>query len=187
VTDARAGLRRLASNPVLVGHGLGALLAMKVAATDEVGGLVLISPPLPRELRGPPETHRLREVPPVFGRDLLGWAGLPEQIRRLNPDLSIADVLRVQHLMGAESGAARRAMLAGVSVDREALMRLPRLVIGAGLDRLVPAADAERVAEWLEAEYLPFGAHSHYGTVIGEASYRQVADGIRGFLESYRL
>ena len=185
--DVRAGLARLGPNPVLVAHGLGALLAMKAAESAAVGGIVLISPPLPRELRGPPEAHRLRQVPSVFRRDLVGWAGMPEQIRRLNPDLSIADVLRVQHMLGQESGAARRAMLSGVPVDREALMRLPRLVVGAGLDRLFPEGESERVATWLEADYQPFGAHSHYGTVIGEESFRQVADAIRGFLEAHRL
>ena len=185
--DVAAGLARLGPNPVLVAHGLGALLAMKAAETLPVGGLVLISPPLPRELRGSIEAHRMREVPSVFRRDLVGWAGMPEQIRRHNPDLSIADVLRVQHMMGQESGAVRRAMLAGVSVDQEALGGVPRLVIGAGLDRFFPEGESERLAGWLDAEYLPFGAHSHYGTVIGEESYRQVADAIRAFLEAHRL
>jgi pimeloyl-ACP methyl ester carboxylesterase len=185
--DVRAGIARLGSNPVVVGHGLGALLALKAAETAPIGGLVLISPPLPGELRGPIQAHRLREVPAVFRRDLVGWAGLPEQLRRQNPDLSIADVLRVQHMMGQESGDARRAMLTGIGVDRAALDGLPRLVVGAGLDRLFPEGESERVAAWLEAEYLPFGAHSHYGTVIGEESYRQVADAIRGFLEAHRL
>jgi hypothetical protein len=51
----------------------------------------------------------------------------------------------------------------------------------------VPADDAERLATWLEAEYEPFGAHSHYGLIVGEEGYTQVADAIRGFLEAHRL
>ena len=78
-------------------------------------------------------------------------------------------------------------MLAGVSVDREALSGLPRLVIGAGLDRLFPEGESDRLAQWLGAEYMPFGAHSHYGVVVGEESYRQVAEAVRGFLEAHRL
>lgn len=187
VQDVRAGLARLGPHPVVFGHGLGALLALKVAERGGCGGLVLISPPLPRELRPPVEPHRLREVPDVFKRDFLGWAGLPERIRRANPDLSADDVIRVQHLMGHESGAARRAMLAGISVDREALGQLPILVIGAGLDRLFPEPASERLAEWLGAEFQPFGAHSHYGLVLGEAGHRQVADAIRAFMEAHRL
>ena len=53
-------------------------------------------------------------------------------------------------------------------------------MIGAGLDRQVPEPDTERLAEWLGAEYEPFGAHSHYGLVVGEKSYQQVAEAIRG-------
>jgi hypothetical protein len=46
---------------------------------------------------------------------------------------------------------------------------------------------AEQVAAWLGAEYEPFGAHSHYGLMVGEQSHQQVADAIRGFLEANRL
>ena len=47
--------------------------------------------------------------------------------------------------------------------------------------------DSERLADWLDAGYEPFAAHSHYGLVVGENSYQQVADAIRGFLEANRL
>ena len=67
------------------------------------------------------------------------------------------------------------------------MAEVPRLVIGAGLDRTVPLADAERLADWLGAEYEPFGAHSHFGLVMGEGSFQQVADAIRAFLETHRL
>ena len=79
-------------------------------------------------------------------------------------------------------------MLAGVPVDRRGARRTsPRLVIGGGLDRTVSLDDSERLAEWLDADYEPFGAHSHYGLVLGENSYQQVAESIRGFLETHRL
>jgi alpha-beta hydrolase superfamily lysophospholipase len=99
-------------------------------------------------------------------------------------------VLKIQHLLGQkphEAGAARRQMLAGVPVDRRVLAEIPRLVIGGGLDRLVSLEDTERLADWLGAEYEPFGAHSHFGLVAGESSHQQVAEGIRAFLETHRL
>ncbi|MDX6636687.1 MAG: hypothetical protein QOJ01_198, partial [Solirubrobacterales bacterium] len=37
------------------------------------------------------------------------------------------------------------------------------------------------------AAYEPFAAHSHYGLVLGESSYQQVAESVRGFLETNRL
>jgi hypothetical protein len=51
----------------------------------------------------------------------------------------------------------------------------------------VPEPLSEAVATWLGADYEPFGAHSHYGLIVGEESYQQVAEAIRGFLEANRL
>jgi hypothetical protein len=48
-------------------------------------------------------------------------------------------------------------------------------------------ADSERLADWLGATFEPFAAHSHYGLVLGETSYLQVADAVRGFLDMNRL
>ncbi len=152
--------------------------------------MILISSELPRELRPAARPYELREIPEVYGRSVIGWETLPEKLLRDHRDLTLADVLRIQHLLGQkphEAGAARRQMLAGVSVDRRGVEAVPRLVIGGGLDQAVPLDDAERLAEWLDAEYEPFGAHSHYGLVLGEASHQQVAEAIRAFLETNRL
>ena len=185
--DVEAGLRALSRPPVVIGHGLGALLAMKVAERQPVQGLVLLSPALPRPIRPEPPSHVVRLVPPIFRRELIGWAGPPEAIQKVHPDLTLRDVMRVQHLLAAESGAARRQMLEGVTVDRELLAGIPSLVIGAGVDRMFPEAESERLAEWLGADYQPFGAHSHYGLVLGEDAFEQVVDTIRSFLEHNRL
>ena len=72
-------------------------------------------------------------------------------------------------------------------VDRGALPDVPRLVIAGGLDTYIPEHEVERLAEWLDAPFEPFGAHSHYGLVLGEQSYLQVAETLRAFLETNRL
>jgi len=188
--DVVAALTRLGPTTVAIGHGLGGLLALKAAERMPIAGLILVSSELPRDLRPPAEPHMLREVPDVFGRSQVGWSTLPEKLQREHRDLTIGDVLRIQHLLGQkphESGRARRQVLVGVPIDRRPFQEIPRLVIGGGLDRVVPEPDSERLAEWLGAEYEPFGAHSHYGLVLGEQSFQQVAEAIRGFLEANRL
>lgn len=190
VDDVAAALNRLGPTTVAIGHGMGGLLILKAASLAPLGGLILLSPEPPAEVREPAEPHELREVPDVYGRSRIGWSTLPERLQRDHRDLTIADVLRIQHLLGQkphESGRARRAVLAGVSVDPRPFAEIPRLVIGAGLDQIVPEPTSEAVAAWLGAEYEPFGAHSHFGLVVGEQSHAQVADAIRSFLEVNRL
>jgi pimeloyl-ACP methyl ester carboxylesterase len=169
---------------------MGALLALKAAEQAPIGGLILLAPEPPAAIRPPAPAHELRDVPEVYGRARIGWSTLPEKLQRDHRDLTIADVLRIQHLLGQkphESGRARRSVLAGVAIDPTPFAEIPRLVIGGGLDQVVPEPMAERVAEWLGADYEPFGAHSHYGLIVGEQSHQQVADAIRGFLEANRL
>lgn len=185
--DAVAGYEALERPAVVVGHGMGGLLALKLAEGRDIDALILISGAIPSPLRPVPPPHVVRLVPAIYQGELIDWAGSVEQVQRQNQDLTIDDVRRIQHLMGAESGAARRQMLAGVHVDRDELPDVPMLVIGAGLDHQFSEADSERLAEWLGAEYQPFGAHSHYGAVLGEQSFDQVAETIRLFLEHHRL
>jgi pimeloyl-ACP methyl ester carboxylesterase len=190
VEDVGASMDRLGPNVVVIGHGMGGLLGLKAGERRPTSGIVLLSAELPGDLRPHAQPHEIREVPELFGRSLLGWETLPEKLQRDHRDLSLADVLRIQHLMGQkphDSGRARRSMLRGVRIDPEAFSAIPRLVIGGGLDRAVPLADSERLAEWLDAEFEPFAAHSHYGLILGESSYLQVADRVRLFLESHRL
>ena len=188
--DVVAAMERLGPTTVAIGHGMGGLLTMKAAERLPISALILLSSELPRDLRMSARQHELREIPDVYGKATIGWETLPEKLQRDHRDLTIADVLRIQHLLGQkphESGQARRQVLQGVSVDRAAFADLPKLVIGAGLDRYVPEAGSERLADWLGADYEPFGAHSHYGLVLAEQGFQQVAESIRGFLETHRL
>jgi pimeloyl-ACP methyl ester carboxylesterase len=190
VDDVAAAMERLGPNVVAAGHGMGGLLVLKAAERHPTSGLILIAAELPGDLREPTPIHMIREVPELYGPSLLGWATLPEKLQRDHRDLTLADVLRIQHLMGQkphESGRARRAMLRGIRVDASRLADAPRLVIAGGLDRVVSLDVAERLAAWLDADFEPFGAHSHYGLILGEYGYNQVADSIRGFLEAHRL
>jgi pimeloyl-ACP methyl ester carboxylesterase len=188
--DVVAAFDRLGPTTVAIGHGMGGLLALKAAERVAISAIVLIAPELPRDLRPPARPYQLREVPEVYGRSVIGWETLPEKLLRDQRDLTLADVLRIQHLLGQKphaSGMARRQVLAGIPVDRRVVSEIPRLVISGGLDRATTLDDAERLTEWLYAEYEPFGAHSHYGLIQGEHSYQQVAEAVRTFLETHRL
>jgi alpha-beta hydrolase superfamily lysophospholipase len=188
--DVAAAMTRLGPGVVVVGHGMGGLLALKAAERQPLAGLILIASELPRDLRQPSQAHEIRDVPDVYGRSLLGWETLPEWLQRDNRDLTLDDIKRIQHLLGQkphESGRARRTMLRGVAVQPARLPAVPRLVVAGGLDRAVDLDTSEEFANWLGAEFEPFAAHSAYGLILGEQSFGQVADAVRGFLEMHRL
>jgi pimeloyl-ACP methyl ester carboxylesterase len=187
IDDVLAGADLMPRPPIVIGHGMGGLLAMRVAQERPLSALILLSPALPAQLLEPPPAHMVRLLPRQYRRELLGWDGPIDVLQRQNPDLTTEDVMRVQHMMGAESGAARRQMLEGVEVELERLPDVPRLVIGAGLDRFFSEGDSERLAEWLGAAYQPYGARSHYGLVIGEQSHEPVVEAIRTFIEVNRV
>jgi pimeloyl-ACP methyl ester carboxylesterase len=187
IEDVVAGAEMMSRPPMVIGHGMGGLLALCLATRHPISALILISPALPSQLLDPPPPHVVRLLPREYRRELIGWDGQPEALQRQSSDLTLADVLRIQHLMGAESGKARRQMLEGVAVELADLPQVPKLVIGGGEDRFFAAADSERLAEWLSAEYEDFGEHSHYGLVAGEESYEPVAERVRAFIESHRL
>ena len=190
VEDVVSVMEKLGPTTVSIGHGMGGLLALKAAERYPVGAIVLLDSELPRDLRPPVRPHELREIPDVYGRDHIGWETLPEKLQRENRDLTIEDVIRLQHLFGQkphESGLAKREIMEGIPIDRARLAGVPILVVGAGLDGTSAATGASRLADWLGGTYEPFGAHSHYGLIIGEQSYQQVADGVRAFLETHRL
>lgn len=188
--DVVAAMERLGPSVVPVGHGLGGLLVLKALERAPAAGYALVAPELPAQLRDPARPLVVRDVPDAYGKAVIGWETLPEKLLREHRDLTLTDVLRIQHLMGQkpyESGRARREVLQGVPVDPGALPDVPRLVVAAGLDERVAEPDVERLAAWLDAQYEPFGAHSHFGLVLGEQGYLQVAETLRAFLETHRL
>ncbi len=188
--DVVSVLDRVGANPVAIGHGMGGLLALKLAERRPVSAVILLDSELPRDLRRPPQPHILRDIPDAYGRAQIGWETLPEKLQRENRDLSIADIVRLQHLFGQkprESGQVKRQIIEGIAVDRARLQGIPILVVGAGPDNSPEAKAAERLSDWLGGKYEPFGAHTHYGLIIGEGSYLQVAEAVRAFLEAHRL
>ena len=184
-------MERLGPTVVVVGHGLGGLLALKALERVPASAYVLIAPEPPRDLRDPARPHVVRDVPDAYGRAELGWETLPEKLtaRAPRPDAR----RRPAHPAPARPEAVRvRACPAAGAPGRPGRpqSRCPTSRASssaAGLDAYVPEPDVERLADWLDAVYEPFGAHSHYGLVLGEQSYLQVAETLRMFLETNRL
>jgi pimeloyl-ACP methyl ester carboxylesterase len=187
--DVGVAMRQLGRPAILMGWGIGALAALMHAERHPVLGLVLLapSPPAPALPRRP-EEHELRAVPAIYDAAWWGWTGTPEQLRERMPDMDHADIEKMTELLiGArESGRARRERMVGIAVDPVPLRELPSLVIGAGLDDVIHPNEARRTADLIGASYEEFPSASHFGLVMGEHSWPEVAASIHGWLEDRR-
>jgi pimeloyl-ACP methyl ester carboxylesterase len=187
--DVAVALRHIGRPAVLIGWGIGALVAMMAAERRPPLGLVLLAPSPPAAaLPRRPEEHELRAVPSVYDAAWWGWTGTVEELREKMPDMDEQDIEKMTELMiGArESGRARRERMLGVAVDTSALREVPSLVIGAGLDDVIHPNEARRTADLLGASYEYVPSASHFGLVMGEETWREVAAGVHGWLEEHR-
>lgn len=187
--DVGVALRQLGRPAVLIGWGIGALAALMHAERHPVLGLVLLAPSPPAAaLPRRPDEHELRAVPAVYDAAWWGWAGSPRDLAERMPDMDEADIEKMTELLtGArESGRARRERMVGIPIDPTPLRELPSLVIGAGLDDVIHPNEARRTADLIGATYEEFPSASHFGLVMGENTWQEVASSIHGWLEEHR-
>jgi pimeloyl-ACP methyl ester carboxylesterase len=189
--DVATAMRQLARPAVLVTWGIGALAALIYAERNpsRVLGLVLLAPSPPAAaLPRRPEDHELRAVPAVYDAGWWGWTGTTQQLREAMPDMDEHDITKMSELLdGArESGLARRERMQGIAIDTSAMVDIPSLVIGAGRDDVIHPNEARRTADLLDATYEYFPSASHFGLVMGEHSWPEVAASVTGWLEERR-
>jgi pimeloyl-ACP methyl ester carboxylesterase len=187
--DVGVAMRHLGRPAVLIGWGIGALAGLMHAERHPVLGLVLLAPSPPAAaLPRRPDEHELRTVPAVYDAAWWGWTGTREQLRERNPDMDDADIEKMTELLAGarESGRARRERMRGIEIDTSRLVDLPSLVIGAGLDDVIHPNEARRTADLLGASYEYFPSASHFGLVMGERTWPEVASSVLGWLEERR-
>ncbi|HEX2222097.1 MAG TPA: alpha/beta fold hydrolase [Candidatus Limnocylindria bacterium] len=186
--DVEVAVRHLGRPTVLLGWGIGALVAMLYAERHPVLGLVLLAPSPPAAaLPRRPLEHELEAVPPVYDARWWGWMAPMDRLRSWLPDMTDEELSKMQELLAGarESGPARRERMRGVPVDPTRI-DAPALVIGAGLDDVVHPSEARRTADLLGATYEYFPSASHFGLVMGGDSWPQVAGSVHGWLEERR-
>jgi pimeloyl-ACP methyl ester carboxylesterase len=187
--DVGVAMRHLGRPAVIIGWGIGALAGLMYAERNPVLGMVLLAPSPPAAaLPRRPDEHELRAVPAVYDAAWWGWTGTREELRDRMPDMDDQDLEKITELLdGArESGAARRERMLGIPIDASGLVDTPSLVIGAGLDDVIHPTEARRTADLLGAAYEYFPSASHFGLVMGEHTWPEVAQSVLGWLEERR-
>lgn len=187
--DVGVAMRHLGRPAVIIGWGIGALAGLMYAERHPVLGMVLLAPSPPAAaLPRRPDEHELKAVPALYDAAWWGWTGSREELRERMPDMDDQDLEKMTELLdGArESGLARRERMLGIPIDASGLMDTPSLVIGAGMDDVIHPTEARRTADLLGAGYEYFPSASHFGLVMGEHTWPEVAQSVLGWLEERR-
>lgn len=179
VADA---VRQFERPPVVIGHSMGAILAMKTAMETEVAGLVVVAAPAPGGLpaRLGIAPYALRYMPQVLAG--LPVTPSPEIVRALvTHDLSVAESDEIIADGTMESGRVLRRLAFGRSGIVLEAIDGPMLCLGAGDDRFVPPSAAAQIAEATGAEIVVFSGHGHW--LIAGSLTGTVAATVRDWLE----
>jgi pimeloyl-ACP methyl ester carboxylesterase len=183
VDDAATAAAAL-GRPIVVGHSLGGLVALLLAAHDLVRAAVLVSPAPPRGI-------------PVFSPALLARMGrhLPALLlsRPFVPTDDDLDALVLNRVPPEErnalrrrftpdSGRAAREAALGIHAVPAGAVRVPLLVVSGDDDRFVPLGVARKVARRYGAPLHVAPGHGHF--LFAEPGWQTHAEVILDWIES---
>lgn len=183
LADLKQVIRATGSSPVLLGHSLGGLAAVKAAEEESISAVILLSAPFPgsdvkdwgRSLR----LLRLKYLPLIF---------LRQPIRIKEKDFtrhwlaSVPEHRRASILKGLviESGyLVEELFRPSVSLDPKEI-RCPVLVLGGAEDRVVPVASTRHMARALDAEFKEYPGHGHW--MMEEEGWEAIVNDIHRWL-----
>lgn len=183
--DVARAAERIGGPPVVVGHSMGGIVTQRYLERHAAPAAVLLASVPPRGAWAITAGVAARH-PLAFGR-AIGTARLypvvdnPERARRLlvSDRLTPEEWAPFQACLRDESFLAYLDML-GLGLPRPSRVRAPLLVLGAGGDRIVPAADVRATARAYGAEHHLFPRLSH--DVMLDPEWQTVADRILAWL-----
>jgi pimeloyl-ACP methyl ester carboxylesterase len=188
VDDALLAIRSLPSapdgtQPIVIGHSMGGLIAQKVAEAGAASAAVLLCAAPPRGIRV--LSVPLLRLAPTFGVAIF-------RSRALYPRPSDADHLVFNHIPPAEraalfarfnpeSGRAAREMAFSlIPVDAQRV-HCPVLSVSAADDRMVLPSAGRHIAHKYHGLYEEFPGHGHF--IVWEPGWEMVAARVVGWLE----
>jgi len=190
--DLEEVIRSLDSQPVLMGHSMGALLAQILGSRDLAKALILLTPASPAGINAMKPS-----VIKSFASVLMGY-GFWKKPKRQTFNEAVYSMLqllppeeqrKVYDRFVYESGRAASEIgfwffdKKGASKVDERKVGCPVLVIAGSKDNITPASVVRKVADKYRAvsTYREFPNHAHW--VIGEPDWQEIADYVSVWLD----
>jgi non-heme chloroperoxidase len=183
LNDADAAARSL-DRPIVIGHSMGGLVALLLAARGLARAAVLLSPApsrgisvlspaiLARMLRYLPALLLSRAYLPIAADlDALVLNMVPTEQRAALRDRFVPD-----------SGRASREMALGIYAVRPSEVPVPTLVVGADQDRFIPLNVSRRMAQKYGAQFYVAKGHGHF--LLAEPGWEKEAQVILDWIDT---
>ncbi|GAB3095587.1 alpha/beta hydrolase [Aestuariicella hydrocarbonica] len=190
VEDLETLIRTLPEKPVVIGHSMGGLIAQKLAEKGLVERLVLACPAPPNDVLAISASGLKSFIPLCLQPGFWKKPHRPsfESVVYSSFQLIPEDQRRVYYdRLGYESGRVLLEIALPFLDRRKATavraskVQCPTLVLGAELDRLIPANAAKNVAnKYPQADYHCFPGQTHW--VVAEQGWETCAEYIRQWL-----
>jgi pimeloyl-ACP methyl ester carboxylesterase len=190
VEDVAQTVRRMPSQPILIGHSMGGFIVQKYLEDHDAPGAVLLSSPPPTGLIGT-ALRIARRRPLLFAKlnltlSLWPLIATPQLAREafFANDLPDEQLLVYWKQMQDDSYLAFLDMVA-LDLPQPGKVKTPLLVLGVARDNMLTPREIEATARayHTQAEIIPSAAHSS----MVDPRWRSVADRILAWLADQRL
>lgn len=170
VQDALQAAKLAQGTPIVIGHSLGGLVALRYAVRHAAKAVIAIDPSPPQEAASIQMSQKeIEAIPEVYGPK---QAGMPQgaQIRQALPDMPKELLEKLPQVLGPESGTARRERKAGISVPADKI-KAPLLFVAAQKGNSLPfgigQAQTKKSAEVYDADFEVIKSATHPGIIMG--------------------
>lgn len=157
--DVRRLMRYLHQPPALIGWSMGGLVAMMVAARDQVAACIALAPSLPAQQED--ATVALRHG--VINAETYGISHTRPEDQPAMPDLTLDERRIALGALGPESQYARDERRRGILIQT---LFCPLLIVTGTQDDQWPSSRYETL--WIGADRLSMQGASHWGLVLNQ-------------------